>query len=73
MASMLTMLPSSATNATDSGISVFFIQKHCLPGRSNANSIPSLAPIEVRNMSPISRSSGVCATSALIRYMPAVS
>ena len=43
--------------ATSSGISVFFIQKHCWPGRSNANIMPWLAPIELRNIRPISRCS----------------
>jgi len=72
MSSMLTTLPSSARKATESGISVFFIQKHCFDGRSKTNSMPSPAGIDVRNINPISRCSGVAATSALMLWMPAL-
>ena len=65
------MLPSSARNAIDSGMSVFFIQKHCWPARSKTKSMPSFAPIELRFIRPISRCSGVSASSAEMLWMPA--
>ena len=71
MSAKFTMRPSSATNAAVKGSSVFFIQKHCTPGSSNTNNMPSWAGIDWRCISPIWRSSKRAATCASMRYMPA--
>src|SRR6185369_2075473 len=71
MSARLTTVPSSATNAAVSGNKVFFIQKHCIEGCPNANSMPSCCGISFRNIKPVARCSGVCATWASIWCMPA--
>ena len=72
MSSMLTMRPSSAMNAADSGSTVLRIQKHCTSACSKANSMPSLGASTGRNISPVARSSCDCATSARMTWMPAL-
>ena len=57
MSAMLTMVPSSATKATDSGSRVFFIQKHCCVGCSKTNSMPSCCGISLRCIRPVVRCS----------------
>ena len=56
------MVPSLAMKAAVKGSRVFFIQKHCMPSRSNTKSMPSLAGMVLRCISPIWRCSGVLAT-----------
>ncbi|MNT10196.1 hypothetical protein D3C72_1450130 [compost metagenome] len=65
------MVPSSATKAAVSGSKVFFIQKHCMAGCSNTNSMPSAAGISLRCIKPTSRWRGVWAIWAWMRCMPA--
>ncbi len=65
------MVPSSAMKAAVRGSRVFFIQKHWLAGCSNTKSMPSLAAMSLRCIRPVARCSGVAATWAWIRCMPA--
>ncbi|MNR41373.1 hypothetical protein D3C85_1597540 [compost metagenome] len=68
---MLTIVPSSAIKAIESGRSVLRIQKHCTSGCSNTNSMPSLPGSSLRNIRPSRRVASVSATSARIIWMPA--
>ncbi|MCY1383123.1 hypothetical protein D9M69_712180 [compost metagenome] len=66
MSTRLTMRPSSATKAAVSGNRVLRIQKHCVAGCSKTKIMPSACGIVLRNIRPISRSRGDCATCASI-------
>src|SRR5581483_5292895 len=70
---MLTIAPEASMNATESGISVFFIHMHSISASGNTNSMPSFGASDLRNMRPVARVSRVFATSARMRYMPATS
>jgi hypothetical protein len=73
MSSMLRMRPCSSRNATDSGSRVFFIHMQWRWGSVKMNNMPWLAGMLRRFISPTMRWSGVAATSASMRYMPALS
>src|SRR5436190_4188940 len=73
MSSTLRMAPCSSMNATESGISVFFIHMHGLETSSKMNSIPAFEGMAVRYMRPCERLPKSAATSARMRCMPACS
>src|SRR3954466_6715376 len=71
MSSTLVITPCSSMNATESGISVFFIHMQGVESSSKMNSIPTFEAMAVRYMRPWERLPKSAATSAWIRCMPA--
>ncbi len=60
------MVPDSSSQKISNEISVFFIQKVCLPRSGKRKSIPRSGAIDERNISPCERLSGESAISTKI-------